>query len=338
MKTISCNLYEYNYPCSFIIRKTILATILFIAVVFSLFSQNSVGIGTTTPDASAILELRSANKGFLPPRMGKSQMEAISKRSPRPATGLIVYCTDCESKGIYVYKGGGFKLLAFFEETESSYTENTTEIVEVEYNGRTWMDRNLGASQRATRIDDPASYGDLYQWGRIKDGHEKRNSETTEELQPSDYTGGKFIKTVRPYNMHKSKPTWTTARPLESWQNGINDPCPEGYRVPTSEELFSVLSRDGNIPNSVTRAYAFDNTLKLPAAGKRDYNGDVVQDGTSLYYWSKSVFPLYVEGVYPVYSLSTGFDGQVAEISATQQDSVYKGYSVRCIKKLDSED
>ncbi len=38
--------------------------------------------------------------------------------------------------------------------------------------GRLWMDRNLGALQVATASDDHLAYGDLYQWGRLRDGHE----------------------------------------------------------------------------------------------------------------------------------------------------------------------
>jgi hypothetical protein len=48
--------------------------------------------------------------------------------------------------------------------------------------GQVWMDRNLGASQVATSSTDPASYGDLYQWGRPADGHQKRKSATTATL------------------------------------------------------------------------------------------------------------------------------------------------------------
>lgn len=33
------------------------------------------------------------------------------------------------------------------------------------YTGKVWMDRNLGATQAATGVNDVASYGDLYQWG-----------------------------------------------------------------------------------------------------------------------------------------------------------------------------
>jgi hypothetical protein len=45
--------------------------------------------------------------------------------------------------------------------------------------GQIWMDRNLGASRVATSSTDSEAYGDLYQWGRGTDGHEKRDSGTT---------------------------------------------------------------------------------------------------------------------------------------------------------------
>ncbi len=60
--------------------------------------------------------------------------------------------------------------------------------------GRVWMDRNLGANKVATSMTDTEAYGDLYQWGRLTDGHEKRNSGTTTTLSNSDTPGhGDFI-------------------------------------------------------------------------------------------------------------------------------------------------
>jgi hypothetical protein len=46
--------------------------------------------GATSADPSAILDLKSASKGFLPPKMTTAQRDAISS----PATGLIIYNTD----------------------------------------------------------------------------------------------------------------------------------------------------------------------------------------------------------------------------------------------------
>ena len=54
------------------------------------FAQNNVGIGTITPDPSAILDLSANNKGFLAPRLTTAQMLAIVN----PVDGLIVYNKD----------------------------------------------------------------------------------------------------------------------------------------------------------------------------------------------------------------------------------------------------
>jgi len=54
-----------------------------------------VGIGTSTPQASAKLEVNSTTSGLLLPRMTFAQRNQI----PAPAQALMVYCTDCGSVG-----------------------------------------------------------------------------------------------------------------------------------------------------------------------------------------------------------------------------------------------
>lgn len=54
------------------------------------FAQQHVGINTTTPDASAALDVTSTSQGVLVPRMTQSQRSAISN----PATGLLVWQTN----------------------------------------------------------------------------------------------------------------------------------------------------------------------------------------------------------------------------------------------------
>ena len=67
--------------------------------IFSATAQNNVGIGTTTPDPSAVLDASSTTQGFLPPRMTNAEIKDISS----PATGLMVFSTD-ENKPFY-YNG-----------------------------------------------------------------------------------------------------------------------------------------------------------------------------------------------------------------------------------------
>ena len=63
-------------------------------------SSGSAGIGTTTPNASALLELRSTNKGLLISRMTKAQRNAIAS----PATGLMIFQTN-NTSGFYYFNG-----------------------------------------------------------------------------------------------------------------------------------------------------------------------------------------------------------------------------------------
>lgn len=74
--------------------------------VMTLDANGKLGIGTTTPAASSLLDVSSTTKGFLPPRMTGTQAEAISS----PAEGLLIYSTDgsgstITSKGWWGYEG-----------------------------------------------------------------------------------------------------------------------------------------------------------------------------------------------------------------------------------------
>ena len=70
-------------------KNVFLFTCLLVSGVF-LSAQNNVGIGIANPDASSILELQSAQKGFLVPRMLSVQRTSIAA----PANALLVFDID----------------------------------------------------------------------------------------------------------------------------------------------------------------------------------------------------------------------------------------------------
>lgn len=81
-------------------KRKFLALALASGIVTTSFAQQNVGIGTTTPNASAALDVSSSNKGILIPRLDSAQRVAISN----PAEGLMVYQKN-GTKGFYYYNG-----------------------------------------------------------------------------------------------------------------------------------------------------------------------------------------------------------------------------------------
>jgi len=182
-------------------------------------------------------------------------------------------------------------------------------------NGRLWLDRNLGATRVATSPTDSEAYGDLYQWGRLTDGHEKRTSGTTSVLSTSDVPGhGDFItNSVSPYD-------WRNPQNDNLWQGveGINNPCPPGWRLPTAEEWDTErLSWSTNNGEG-----AYNSPLKLPFGGYRFYyNGSIWDTGYSGNYWTSTVDGILVKYL--------SFTGGPVEIYSGFRTS---GYSIRPIK------
>src|SRR5664279_2540258 len=80
-------------------KKCLLLTTIAILFIASSYAQ-SVGIGTTTPNTSSILEIKASNKGLLIPRTSTTSRTAIVN----PAKGLIVYDTTTNS---FWYHNGG---------------------------------------------------------------------------------------------------------------------------------------------------------------------------------------------------------------------------------------
>jgi BclB C-terminal domain-containing protein len=85
-----------------------------LVLLFCILNQShaQVGVGTTTPHASAQLDVSATNKGVLIPRMDKAERDLIQS----PATGLLIFqnydIQTREKPGFYYYNGTEWQPLA----------------------------------------------------------------------------------------------------------------------------------------------------------------------------------------------------------------------------------
>lgn len=74
----------------------------FMLLIASTQAQVSIGISAASMDASAQLEVKSTDKGFLPPRMTAVQRNSIIT----PSAGLVLWCSNCGTSGeLQVFNG-----------------------------------------------------------------------------------------------------------------------------------------------------------------------------------------------------------------------------------------
>jgi uncharacterized protein (TIGR02145 family) len=294
----------------------------------NVFSQN-VGISETgsVPDNSALLDLSSTKRGLLVPRMTTVERDAIVN----PAHSLLIFNTTTRCIEFYDQDNNEWGSLGCMNPAYPSSggvdyvhcSGTPTAVVDVTNptTGKTWMDRNLGASQVATAKDDANSFGDLFQWGRFADGHQCRTSNTTTTLSDSDMPGhSDFI--IRTASVAPND--WRSPQNDNFWQgvSGINNPCPSGYRLPTKAELEAErVSWGTNSP-----AGAMASPLKLPLPGFRNnatFNaGTITSAGAVGTYWSSTVNSINADRLY------------IYNAGAYTNSPTYRlqGSSVRCIK------
>lgn len=289
--------------------KTVLIITCLHVIITGLFSQGvAINNDGSAPNSSAILDIKSTSLGVLFPRMTKAQRDAISS----PVAGLVIFNTD--NKLLEIYDG-------------TVWTSITGEIIcgkstlehggfsygTVKYNGQCWLDRNLGATQAAASVTDPNSYGHLYQWGRLTDGHQVPTSGTTSTISSSSTPGhGNFIlSNSSPYD-------WLNPQNNNLWNsasNYLNNPCPVGWRLPSNTEWFDAAQNWNNISD------AFNSPLRISAAGYRlRTNGSLKDQGDNTYIWTSGVTGANAISMYLNPSTS-GLGG----------NNRAHGFSVRCI-------
>ena len=96
--------------CFILFLKTIT---IFSSMCISMYTNGQVGIGTSTPNGSAALDISSSNKGMLIPRLTTTQRNAISN----PAMGLMVF--DIDKGNVMFFDGSAWRALSFSDENKT---------------------------------------------------------------------------------------------------------------------------------------------------------------------------------------------------------------------------
>ncbi len=236
------------------------------------------------------------------------------------------------------------------EPSADDYIENGKNFGKgVTIEGVIWAPVNCGT-------DEGHPYGLLYQWGRRKgQGYNDGNDFTTESapalvderIEPADGQ-----KEEKKDNFYLSKRAfnndWSSVLDDALWNSGTksnavkttNDPCPEGWRIPTELEFESLVSRNTKkypltpveyggllghwVCGNAEYVEGMQDAIFLPAAGQRDgYDGECGERGLSCYYWSSNVAGVYAVFYCLLYNTeSIGVGG----------GSRSKGQSVSCVK------
>jgi hypothetical protein len=144
-------------------------------------------------------------------------------------------------------------------------------------------------------------------------GEQTTMTSTSTELSIQDSPGhAMFI-------LNKNSPyDWRTPSNDNLWQgvNGTNNPCPEGWRIPTSEEFAA--EGISSIEDGYTK-------LKLTLGGTRSGEfGHIVAIGADAYYWTSTLVDNdHSSARFVDYGEGYGFESSTIRAS---------GASCRCIK------
>lgn len=267
-------------------------------------AQQNVGIGTTTPQASAQLDVSSTTKGLLPPRLTAAQRIAITS----PADGLLVYQTNAPF-GFYFFKRGVWTRLT---ETTTSTSDLATPVVTICC--QSWMTENLDVN--TYRNGDPIPLvTDNAVWAALTTGaycYYNNDSATYAAIYGKLYNGFAV--------------------------NDVKGLAPEGWHVPTDFEwttlencLGGATVAGGPMKEMFTARWTTPNTgatnisgfLAVPG-GNRNSSGTFNFIGTDGYWWSSSAST--GTGAWYRYMLyNTG--------AVNKGGGLYRnGFSVRCIR------
>ena len=267
---------------------------------------NIVGIGTTTPQSSAKLDVNSTTQGFLPPRMTYAERNAIAS----PAQGLIIYCTDCGLTGgePQYYNGGYWANLAG--------EQAALPIPVISISNLTWMTKNLDVT--TYRNGDPIpEVTDGTVWASLTTG-----AWCWYNNDPATYSSyGRLYNWYAVHDTRGLAPVgWSLAGPGDF--DAIAN-CLGGISV-AGGDFKEAGTSHWNSPNTgATNSFGF---TALPAGSRSSTDGAFSGIGTITSWWTNVIAAVGLARIRSVFSSNTNILGPNSYIYYNT------GLSVRCVK------
>ncbi|MDR1591640.1 MAG: hypothetical protein LBS16_01975 [Prevotellaceae bacterium] len=275
-------------------------TAAFLSVTSFSAAQVTIG-GSDAPKAGAILDLNSTTKGGLVlSNVSLIDLEKIptgtnlfpgidgtNNNVNTDFTGAIVYNTNDHlvpnGDGLYLWDGNKWNYAGgsdgFVSIPAPTCTNPLPNLIFASYNLGADVDKlnvfypTLSPAKQqikyltevsAISATDATVYGDLYQWGRVADGHEKRSGVLLVKSKTDNPAANTF------YYVDYLEPDWRYTQKDDLWGNGKglsadgaidkggvlksgsyyqntdwampqNNPCPAGWRIPTQDEWERLL-------------------------------------------------------------------------------------------------
>jgi uncharacterized protein (TIGR02145 family) len=182
-----------------------------------------------------------------------------------------------------------------------------------------FMCHNLGADESLDpHVAVQAIEGDLYQWGKA-------------DPLADAYTdpGPLWAPTSIPVSQSLDS-AWT------DFEKAVNDPCPAGYRVPTSDDWLRVRAFNARSVTGSTVHFGPDvntKSLSLPNAGFRSANDGSLIKLSSSFYWSSTFEPTISTDPINAHQGATSFYHGPTNSAPTFDHPRTQGMSVRCISE-----
>lgn len=299
---------------------------------YELSAQIGINSDGSEPDPTAMLDVKSNNKGFLIPRMSQAEIEAITN----PANGLMVFNTDDEKLYVYDLVSNQWKELQYGTSTITPPWVCGNQISDIDGNTyntvligtQCWMKENLKTTTYKngtgiTHIPNNATWAaytsGAYAW--------YDNNSSWKDIYGAIYNGYAALDA-----------------------NGL---CPDGWHVPTLNEWIALTDHIGGTGSPHGNELKSCRQVSSPLGGDCNtsdhprWNAHGTHYGTDDYGFSALPGgfrwlsgPFYSIGEYGIWWSSTVVGnllenrdlGYSSGYVHTGGSNLFFGYSVRCIK------